>query len=85
MLHDPGYTVLEQGENRTKGQVRRMEYRIESKTGNAGNWLNAFGKKAADLLALLRETVAAGPEEEIQACEQAELEAETAAMFREVF
>ena len=50
-----------------------------------GNRLNAAGKKIADFMALLREAVAAGREEEARACEQAELEAETAVMFREIF
>ena len=62
-----------------------MEYRIDGRTGNMGNRLNTAGKKIADFMALLREAVAAGREEEARACEQAELEAETAAMFREIF
>ena len=50
-----------------------------------GNRLNAAGKKIADFMALLREAVAVGREEEARACEQAELGAETAVMFREIF
>lgn len=59
-----------------------MEYRIENKTGNMRNWLAG---KIEEFMILVRETVITCREEEIRACEQAELEAETAAMFREAF
>ena len=59
-----------------------MEYRIENKTGNMRNWLTG---KIEEFMILVRETVITCREEEIRACERAELEAETAAMFRETF
>ena len=59
-----------------------MEYRIEKKTGNMRNWLTG---KIEEFMILVRETVITCREEEIRACERAELEAETAAMFRETF
>ena len=62
-----------------------MEYRIERKIWNGKGWLHTAGKKAAEFMALLRESAAVSAEEEARACERAELEAETAAMFRETF
>ena len=59
-----------------------MEYRIEKKTGNMRNWLTG---KIEEFMILVRETVITCREEEIRACERAEMEAETAAMFRETF
>lgn len=76
-----GTLIMKQG-RKTKGQVRGMEYRMESRTGNVRNWLN---RKIEDFMALVRETVITCREEEIRACERAEMEAGTAAMFREAF
>lgn len=67
-----------------KGRAIGMEYRIERKTGNMRDWLDAAGKKLAGFMDLLRNADALR-EEETRACERAELEAETAAMFRELF
>ena len=67
-----------------KGRAIRMEYRIERKTGNMRDWLDAAGKKLAGIMELLRNADALR-EEETLACERAELEAETAAIFREIF
>ena len=61
-----------------------MEYRFERKTGNMRDWLYTAGKKLAGFMDLLRNTGVLR-EEEALACERAELEAETAAMFREAF
>ena len=60
-----------------------MEIRIAGKTGYRMNWLQAAGKKAAELMKRLEKDTEPG-EEEIRACVKAEMEAETAAMFREL-
>lgn len=65
-----------------KGRAIGMEYRIENKTGNMRNWLAG---KIGEFMALVRDTVITCREEEIRACERTEQEAETAAMFSEIF
>ncbi|QUA52215.1 hypothetical protein [Aristaeella lactis] len=60
-----------------------MEIRIAGKTGYRMNWLQAAGKKAAEIMERLAKDTEPS-EEEIRACVKAELEAETAAMFREL-
>ena len=60
-----------------------MEIRIAGKTGYRMNWLQGAGKKAAEIMERLAKDTEPS-EEEIRACVKAELEAETAAMFREL-
>ena len=60
-----------------------MEIRIAGKTGYRMNWLQDEGKKAAEIMERLAKDTEPS-EEEIRACVKAELEAETAAMFREL-
>ena len=60
-----------------------MEIRITGKTGYVRNWLRAAEKKAEDFMERLWKDEEPS-EEEIRACVKAELEAETAAMFREL-